>query len=131
MRADGTGTRQQGVWGGKLASDLEVADAEMAAIHEYLWSVVREAGADAAARRVLVQSDCRGALDAIEAAWRATAALAREPWARLDDGVQASTCDGAASTMSARLHATPPAHSEGQQSGRARWHAQHREGSDR
>ena len=70
-QADSAGTRQQGVWGGRLASDLEVADAEMAAIHEYLWKVVRDAGAEAATRRVLVQSDCLGALDAIEAAWRA------------------------------------------------------------
>jgi hypothetical protein len=33
---DGLNTHQQGVWGGRLSADLEVADAEMYAIHEYL-----------------------------------------------------------------------------------------------
>ena len=67
----GSGARQSGVWGARLPSDLEVMDAEMFAIHEYLRDVVESAGVGADTERVLVQSDCLGALDAIEAAWRA------------------------------------------------------------
>ena len=62
--ADDPDTLQQGVWGGRLASDLEIADAETAAIHEYLWRVVNSAGSNVSTARVLIQSDCLGALDA-------------------------------------------------------------------
>ena len=42
----------------------------MHAIYAYLRAVVARAGQGAAGRRVLVQSDCLGVLDAIERAWR-------------------------------------------------------------
>ena len=42
-QADGLNTHQQGVWGGRLPADLEVADAEMYAIHEYLQKVLQNA----------------------------------------------------------------------------------------
>ena len=52
-------------------SDLEIACAEMHAIHAYLSKVIAEAGPRATEERILIESDCLGVLDAIEGAWRA------------------------------------------------------------
>ena len=59
-----------GLWGGRVDADLEIADAEMAAIHAYMAEVVRREGQHASEARLLVQSDCLGVLDAIESAWQ-------------------------------------------------------------
>jgi ribonuclease HI len=58
-----------GLSGASLAPDLEIADAELAAIHAYLRRVVA-ASAEPRRERVLVMSDCLGVLDALEHAWR-------------------------------------------------------------
>ena len=59
-----------GLWGGGLPSDGEVADAEMEAIYAYLLKIVQQSPRPGA-ERVLILSDCKGVLDALEAAWRA------------------------------------------------------------
>ena len=59
-----------GLWGASIPPDMEVADAEMAAIHAYLGAVVARA-ADPSRERVLILSDSLSTLDALEAAWRA------------------------------------------------------------
>ena len=50
------GRHEPDVWGGALAPDLEVADAEAYAILAYLQHVVARAGSQAATRRVLILS---------------------------------------------------------------------------
>ena len=60
----------EGLWGASLAPDCEVADAELAAIHAYLRAIVQRE-MDPSSARVLIMSDCLGALDAVESAWRA------------------------------------------------------------
>ena len=57
------------MWGGVLPPDWTSYDAEMYAIHAYLQAVMT-ASMDPAQERVLIVSDCRPALDAIESAWR-------------------------------------------------------------
>ena len=64
-----SGAVADGLWGGGLAPDLEIACAEMVAIERYLRKVVEESR-DPKAARVLVASDCLGVLDSVEAAWR-------------------------------------------------------------
>ena len=59
------------LWGARMHGDLEVPDAELHAIFAYLSSVVRRVGPRARDTRVLIQSDCLGVLDAVEASWRA------------------------------------------------------------
>ena len=71
---DGTGGNsegeQEGLWGGRLPSDCEVIDAELTAIHEALQRIVCVGGGSVGQQRVLIQSDCLGALDSVEAVWR-------------------------------------------------------------
>ena len=62
-----------GMFGGGLPAWYEVVDAELMGILVYLEEVVRravEAGEEAAGRRCLVVSDCKGALELMEWAWR-------------------------------------------------------------
>ena len=59
---------------GRLHGDAQVADAEMLAVYAYLSDLDKELGPQVHTARVLIQSDCLGVLDAIEAAWRREAA---------------------------------------------------------
>ena len=61
---------KEGMWGGRLPSDYEIADAETVAIERYLRKVVERAGRNSKEERVLIMSDSLGCLDAIEQAWR-------------------------------------------------------------
>jgi len=58
----------QGLWGGRLPDDWQVIDAEMYAVLAYLRKMAT--AEDAADRRCLVLSDCKPALQQIEAAYR-------------------------------------------------------------
>ena len=58
-----------GSWGASLEPDGEIMDAELAAIHAYLRRVVARSPYPSR-ERVLVMSDCLGALDVLESAWR-------------------------------------------------------------
>ena len=60
---------RDGLWGGALPPDLEVPDAEMYAVYAYMQRCARRAAPQT--QRLLIQSDCLGVLDAIDAAWRA------------------------------------------------------------
>ena len=69
----GSGAVAAGLWGKSMTPDCEVVDAELAAIHAYLRAVVERLEArseDPSHARVLVLSDCMGALDSLEGAWR-------------------------------------------------------------
>ena len=70
-----------GLSGGRLPSDAEVADAELAAIHAYLQRVVDESPTPAR-ERVLILSDCKSVLRRIESAWRAGDARKLRGWDR-------------------------------------------------
>ena len=62
------------MWGGGLPAWYEVVDAELMGILAYLQEVEARAkeaaGQGAAGRRCLVMSDCKGALELVEWAWR-------------------------------------------------------------
>ena len=62
----------EGMWGMGLPAWFEVMDAELMGVLAYLERVVERAEAEGTAgeRRVLVLCDCKGAMTAIETAWR-------------------------------------------------------------
>ena len=65
-----TQAASEGLSGGRLPSDFEIADAEMIAIYAYLRRVVTQED-EPGKCRVLILSDCKGVLLAVEEAWRA------------------------------------------------------------
>ena len=62
----------QGMWGGRLPDSCEAVDAELAACFYYLRRVHDSAKDDAERKRsrILILSDCKPAMQAMEAAWR-------------------------------------------------------------
>ena len=62
----------EGMWGMGLPAWFEVMDAELMGVLAYLERVVGRAEAEGTAgeKRVLVMCDCKGAMTAIESAWR-------------------------------------------------------------
>ena len=70
----------QGLWGGRLPDDWQVIDAEMYAVLAYLRKMAT--AEDAADRRCLVLSDCKPALQQIEAAHRKGSLEGLREWDR-------------------------------------------------
>ena len=70
----------QGLWGGRLPDDWQVIDAEMYAVLAYLRKMAT--AEDAADRRCLVLSDCKPALQQIEAAYRRGSLEGLREWDR-------------------------------------------------
>jgi len=70
----------QGLWGGRLPDDWQVIDAEMYAVLAYLRKMAT--AEDAADRRCLVLSDCKPALQQIEAAYRKGSLEGLREWDR-------------------------------------------------
>ena len=60
------------MWGGRLPDSCEAVDAELAACFYYLRRVHNAQTNDEgrASTRVLIMSDCKPAMEAMEAAWR-------------------------------------------------------------
>ena len=59
----------RGIWGGRIESDGEIADAELYAIHEVLRRAVAES-AQPENERLFIASDSLGCLDSLEGVWR-------------------------------------------------------------
>ena len=57
-----------GMWGGTLPKDWDSVDGELYAIYAFLLNI-HETSEDLSQERVLVLSDCRSALDAIDRLW--------------------------------------------------------------